>query len=109
MTLSGNVVGVGGGQGVEVGPRNGEGNTVVAIKPPAPPPAAPGHVTGGPEGGFFGDLGSSIADGAKAVGHGVADGLITVGKGVYDVEHPGFTASPAHPLPPPTTSTIQQQ
>ena len=40
LTLSGNVVGVGGGQGVEVGPRNGEGNTVVAIKPEPPPPAS---------------------------------------------------------------------
>jgi hypothetical protein len=51
VTLSGNVVGVGGGQGVEVGPRNGEGKTVVAIKPPAgPTPAAPtaggNHTTG---------------------------------------------------------------
>ena len=51
VTLSGNVVGVGGGQGVEVGPRNGEGKTVVAIKPSAgPTPAAPtaggNHTTG---------------------------------------------------------------
>jgi len=110
VTLSGNVVGVGGGQGVEVGPRNGEGKTVVVIKPPSPPPAAPGHVTGGgPEGGFLGDLESSIVDGAKAVGHGAAEGAIAVGKGVYDVTHPTFEARPVNPTPPPATSTIQQQ
>lgn len=113
VTLSGNVVGVGGGQGVQVGPRNAEGNTVVAIKPPAPPPAAPTHVTGGPEGGFFGDLGSSIKDGVKAVGNGIEAGTVAVGKGIAD----GLGVDPtfeAHPVPgpvgpPPATSTVQQQ
>jgi hypothetical protein len=108
VTLSGNVVGVGGGQGVEVGPRNSAGNTVVAIKPPAPAPAAPGHVTGGgPEGGFFGDLGSSIKDGVKAVGNGLEEGSAILGKGVTGNLgiNPGFHPSPV----PPATSTIQQQ
>ena len=111
VTLSGNVVGVGHGEGVEVGPRNGEGKTVVAVKPPPPPPAAPTHVTGGPEGGFFGALGSSIKDGIKAVGNGVEDGAIAAGKGIADVTglDPTFKAGPVKIVPPPSTSTVQQQ
>ncbi len=112
VTLSGDVVGVGHGQGIEVGPRNGEGKTVVAISPPAPAPAPapPSHVTGGPEGGFFGDLGSSIKDGVKAAGNGLADGAATVGKGITDGLglDTGFSAKPL-PAPPPATSTIHQQ
>lgn len=111
MTLSGNVVGVGHGDGIEVGPRNGEGKTVVAIRPPAPAPAAPSHVTGGPEGGFFGALGSSIKDGAKAVGNGLENGAVVVGKGISDGLgiDTSFKAGPSKIVPPPVTSTIQQQ
>jgi hypothetical protein len=53
LTLSGNVVGVGAAQGIQVVAPNGEGKTVVAIKPPAPTdakpsaPTSPGHVTTG--------------------------------------------------------------
>jgi len=112
VTLSGDVVGVGHGQGIEVGPRNGEGKTVVAISPPAaaPVPAPPSHVTGGPEGGFFGDLGSSIKDGVKAAGNGLADGAATVGKGITDGLglDTSFKSKPVA-APPPTTSTDQQQ
>ncbi len=109
VTLSGNVI-VGRSQGVEVGPRNGEGKTVVAIKPPAPAPVPPSHVTGGPDGGFFGGLGNSIEDGVKAVGNGVADGVVAVGKGIGDVVgDSGFKAGPVTTVPPPATSTIQQQ
>ncbi len=110
VTLSGNIVGVCHGEGVEVGPRNGEGKTAVAIKPPPPPPAAPTRVTGGPEGGFFGALGSSIKDGVKAVGKGIEDGAIAAGKGIADVTglDPTFKAGPVN-VPPPSTSTLQQQ
>jgi hypothetical protein len=112
VTLSGDVVGVGHGQGIEVGPRNGEGKTVVAITPtaPAPAPAPPSHVTGGPEGGFFGDLGSSIKDGVKAVGNGLEDGAATVGKGITDGLglDTSFKSKPVA-APPPATSTVQQQ
>jgi len=112
VTLSGNV-GVGGGQGVQVGSRNAEGKTVVAIKPPPPAPAAPTHVTGGPEGGFLGALGSSIKDGVKAVGNGIEDGAVAAGKGIADGLgiDPSFEAhpDPSRIVPPPATSTIQQQ
>ena len=86
LTLSGNVVGVGGGQGVEVGPRNGEGNTVVAIKPEPPPPASR------PIENFEGNNPVlNILKGVNDFGYGVAHGFA-----------PG-------PAPGPTTSTIQQQ
>ena len=83
VTVSG-AIGIGGdANDIEVGSPNGEGKTVVAIRPhpaPAAPPAppVPGHVTGGPEGGFFGALGNSILDAGKAVGRGAVD-VISVG------------------------------
>jgi hypothetical protein len=91
VTLSGNVVGVGGGQGVEVRPRNGEGNTVVAIK--SAPQASPS--------------GLSSEDNRKAFYQGcgpceVLEGISDFG---YGVAH-GFAPGAA---PPPATSTIQQQ
>jgi hypothetical protein len=91
VTLSGNVVGVGGGQGIEVGPRNGEGNTVVAIK--SAPQASPS--------------GLSSEDNRKAFYRGcgpceVLEGISDFG---YGVAH-GFAPGAA---PPPATSTIQQQ
>ena len=72
LTLSGNVVGVGAAQNIQVGARNGEGNTVVAIKPPAPAGAKPsvptdiGHVTTGP--GSITVTGSDLKTAGKAAG-----------------------------------------
>jgi hypothetical protein len=65
---------------------------------PAPAPAAVSHVTGGPEGGFFGALGSSIVDAGKAVGRG-AESAISVGS-----PKPGTPGAGA-----PKTSTTTQQ
>jgi hypothetical protein len=89
VTLSGNVVGVGGGQGVEVGPRNGEGKTVVAVKPPAPASPLPNGGKTDLKGG--GDPGVDVLNGVSDFGYGVTHGFA-----------PGAA-------PPPTTSTIQQQ
>ena len=94
VTLFGDVIGVGAAQNVQVGARNGEGNTVVAIKPqPAPANVpVPAHVTGGPEGGFFSALGNGIKDGIKDVaGH-----LDPV---------PEYRTTP---LPPKTSTSTQQ-
>lgn len=72
LTLSGNVVGVGAAQGIQVVAPNGEGKTVVAIKPPAPidaKPSAPtsiGHVTTGP--GSITVTGSDLKTAGKAAG-----------------------------------------
>lgn len=64
----------------------------------APAAPAPSHVTGGPEGGFFGALGSSIVDGGKAVGRG-AESAISIGS-----PKPGTPGAGA----PKTSTTIQQ-
>ena len=83
LTVSG-AIGVGGSKDVEVGPRNGEGSTVVAIKPPPTPPVYQGE-----------DL--------RAFSRGtVLDGIADFG---YGRTH-GFAPGPA---PPPTTSTTTQQ
>jgi hypothetical protein len=88
LTLSGNVLGVGAGQNIQVGPRNGEGNTVVAISPPSAVPLPNGGKVDMTQGGGFG---------------------VDVLKGVtdfgYGLEH-GFSGGPA---PPPSTSTTTQQ
>ena len=48
VTLSGDVMGVGAAQNVQVGARNGEGKTTIAIRPQADAkPTAPGHVVTG--------------------------------------------------------------
>jgi hypothetical protein len=72
---------VGSGQGIlRDNHLNGDVTLAIAYPAPATPPApqASSHVTGGPEGGFFGDLGSSILDAGKAIGRGV-EGVITLG------------------------------
>jgi hypothetical protein len=50
------------------------------------------------------DLGSSIVDGAKALGHGAE----AVGKAGHLNPVVGFQSQPA-PQPPPATSTVQRQ
>jgi hypothetical protein len=78
VTVTGAAI-VGSGQGIERLNRP-NGDVTLAVGPgiaypvPAAPPA-PSHVTGGPEGGFFGAIGSTILDAGKAVGRGVEDVL----------------------------------
>ncbi len=88
VTLSGNVVGVGGGQGVQVGPRNGEGKTVVAIRPEA---ASAGTLQR-----------NDPRDALKCFGCDVLGGVADFG---YGIAH-GFAPGSA---PPPQTSTTTQQ
>lgn len=71
VTLSGNVIGVGGGQNVEVGKPNGEGSTVVAVKPP-PPPASSQPNTGFDNNGV---PGGGLLKGAGDFGYGVVHGF----------------------------------
>ncbi len=61
-------------------------------------PPAPSHVTGGPEGGFLGALGSSIVDAGKAIGRGAED-VVSIGS-----PKPGTPGAGA----PKTSTTIQQ-
>jgi len=78
LTLSGNVVGVGAAQNIQVGARNGEGRTVVAIRPPAPAeakPSAPGHVTTGP--GSITVTGDDLKTAGKAVAASPFAGVVT--------------------------------
>lgn len=71
LTVSG-ALGIGSGNGVQVGPTNGEGKTVIALTPPPPPPAAePGHVISHP--GILSGISDAIGDGLDSVGHGIAD------------------------------------
>lgn len=90
VTLSGNVVGVGGGQGVQVGKRIGEGKTVVAIKPPQPA-VAPRNGEDDARAFIEGCTPCEIMQGVHDFGYGVAHGFA-----------PG-------PAPSPTTSTTTQQ
>jgi hypothetical protein len=69
-----------------------------AAAAPTPAASAPGHVTGGPEGGFFGAIGSSIVDAGKALGRG-AESAISIGS-----PKPGTPGAGA-----PKTSTTTQQ
>jgi hypothetical protein len=86
VTLSGNVIGVAGGNNVQVGARNQEGNTVVAIAPDAPPPPRPQNNDA------FGDhTFGGIFKGVEDFGYGLTHGFA-----------PG-------PAPGPTTSTVTQQ
>ncbi len=94
VTISGGgVTSVGGAPGVQV-ISHPNGDFVAAATPPAKPvpapgPPIPGHVTGGPEGGFLNALGS----------------------GLKDLVDPSFTAKvPAENVTrPPATSTIIQR
>ncbi len=91
VTISGGgVTSVGGAPGVQV-ITHPNGDFVAAATPPAQnvPAPPPGHVTGGPEGGFLNALGS----------------------GLKDLVDPSFTAKvPSENVtPPPATSTIIQQ
>jgi hypothetical protein len=91
VTISGGgVTTVGGAPGVQV-ITHPNGDFVAAATSPTPnvPAPPPGHVTGGPEGGFLNALGS----------------------GLKDLVDPSFTAKvPAENVtPPPTTSTIYQR
>jgi len=91
VTISGGgVTTVGGAPGVQV-ITHPNGDFVAAATPPASnvPAPSPGHVTGGPEGGFLNALGS----------------------GLKDLVDPSFTAKvPAENVkPPPATSTIYQR
>ena len=71
LTVSG-ALGIGSGNGVQVGPTNGEGKTVIALTPPPPPPAAePSHVISHP--GILSGISDAIGDGLDSVGHGIAD------------------------------------
>jgi hypothetical protein len=90
VTLSGNVVGVGGGQGVQVGPRNGEGKTVVATKP-AQPPAVPRNGEDDARAFMEGCTPCEIMQGVHDFGYGISHGFA-----------PG-------PAPEPKTSTTTQQ
>lgn len=91
VTLSGNVMGVGAGQGIEVGKPNGEDKTVVAIKPtPEPPPL--NRNSEDLRKGFSEGCGPcEIFEGINDFGYGIAHGFA-----------PG-------PVPPPKTSTTTQQ
>jgi transcriptional regulator with XRE-family HTH domain len=89
LTLSGTVIGVGAGQNIEVGTRNNEGNTVVAIKP-EPPPATPLPNGGNNDFRSGGGVGVDILNGVSDFGYGLTHGFA-----------PG-------PAPPPTTSTTTQ-
>jgi hypothetical protein len=90
VTLSGNVVGVGHSQGVEVGPRNAEGKTVVAIKPPPETPPAGTLQRNDPR------------DVLKCFGCDVLGGVADFGYGITHGFAPG-------PVPPPKTSTTTQR
>ncbi len=94
VTISGGgVTSVGGAPGVQVITHPNGDFVAAAIPPakpvPAPAPPIPGHVTGGPEGGFLNALGS----------------------GLKDLVDPSFTVKvPAENVkPPPATSTVIQQ
>jgi hypothetical protein len=90
VTISGgNVTTVGGAPGVQV-ITHPNGDFVAATTGPAKiVPTPPGHVTGGPEGGFVNALGS----------------------GLKDLVDPSFTRTvpPENASPPPATSTIYQR
>ncbi len=90
VTLSGNVVGVGRGEGVEVGPRNAEGKTVVTIKP-TPEPSPAGTLQRNDPRDVLKCLGCDVLGGVADFGYGIAHGFA------------------AGPVPPPKTSTTTQQ
>jgi hypothetical protein len=91
VTLSGNVMGVGAGQGIEVGKPNSEGKTVVAIKPTPEPPQLNTNSEDLRKGFYKGCTPCEVFEGINDFGYGVAHGFA-----------PG-------PVPPPKTSTTTQQ
>ncbi len=93
VTLSGNVIGVGAAQNVQVSARNGEGRTTIAIRPQEPAPPAGNGANSDDSRARFED---------ETVGGHVLQGILDFG---YGVSH-GFSGGPA---PPPKTSTSTQQ